>query len=792
MKNRLFFTILLQFLIAPLPLLAQATAFTYQGRLLDRNEPANGGYDLRFTLAATPTNGNYIGNPLEMAPIPVSNGLFTVTLDFGEGVFNGASRWLEIGVRTNGSSGAYTTLNPRQALMAAPHAIFANTASNAAVASSLVPGAAVVLNGAGITNLNGASIQAGTVNSNALDVGTRAQLALAGIGGESGLGNSITNGGNVSSLMWTTNTYSWSNFLYTTLTLTGCTNAGANGIYYARGTLANPSNMPPVESSFTWTNASGYQLIWDVALILDYFYVLYDPATNLLYGASGTDYSDWPNGSMEVLVYPTGAATGAKFTAPGGTNAVATSAYLTLRTDNTPTSLVVSNGGIVASSFAGDGTLVSNTVPNGYLGVLAAAGDTRVSQGAVFKQEFNAPPMGICTWPAFLTGISDSQVRELADALYTNHLVELGWKLIQLDGGWQGGTNWGAKDSGRDTNGLLAYNTSKFLDWTNTLKYLSDRGIALGLYHEMTKGNEGMVLKDHYEQDAAMLKAWGVRYMKIDEGSKRAEDRFAEFAAFRTAADAIDWHPFVMNGGLGPTNLNAQFPLVLNAGRMGLDGDLYIQDAHTPQQNLALLLNHFQHAMTFLSVFSGINRCKDMDFLTLSRLSDTNQMATALSLWAIGPSILMIDKITNSILPLITNKAFIAVHQDPYGIAGRQIATNADSEVWYRPLVDGARAVCVINKSPVSQTNTLALSSLGITPQPNEFWTVHSVWDNSVIGYVTNNVSVSVGRYRANLLMVTPNRPGATVFALPTTNTPPVGVISTLKTDGTHLYWKPD
>ena len=48
--------------------------------------------------------------------VAVSNGLFTVTLDFGANTLPGADRWLELGVRTNGSSAAFTTLSPRQQL----------------------------------------------------------------------------------------------------------------------------------------------------------------------------------------------------------------------------------------------------------------------------------------------------------------------------------------------------------------------------------------------------------------------------------------------------------------------------------------------------------------------------------------------------------------------------------------------------------------------------------------------------------------------------------------------------
>jgi len=39
----------------------QGSVWMYQGQLSDRNQPANGLYDLRFRLADAPTNGNYVG-----------------------------------------------------------------------------------------------------------------------------------------------------------------------------------------------------------------------------------------------------------------------------------------------------------------------------------------------------------------------------------------------------------------------------------------------------------------------------------------------------------------------------------------------------------------------------------------------------------------------------------------------------------------------------------------------------------------------------------------------------------
>ena len=67
-------------------------AFTYQGQLNANGGTANGLYDLRFQVWGALTNGNLIAGPLTNSATGVTNGLFTVTLDFGPGVFTGRSR----------------------------------------------------------------------------------------------------------------------------------------------------------------------------------------------------------------------------------------------------------------------------------------------------------------------------------------------------------------------------------------------------------------------------------------------------------------------------------------------------------------------------------------------------------------------------------------------------------------------------------------------------------------------------------------------------------------------------
>lgn len=119
---------------------AQVTAFTYQGRLNDGDKPATGIYDLTFWLYSATTGGSPARGPETHASVPVSSGLFSVTLNFGDKCFDGTPYWLEMAVRTNGESG-FTTLSPRRPLSPAPYAIYATTAGEArTVAASNVVG----------------------------------------------------------------------------------------------------------------------------------------------------------------------------------------------------------------------------------------------------------------------------------------------------------------------------------------------------------------------------------------------------------------------------------------------------------------------------------------------------------------------------------------------------------------------------------------------------------------------------------------------------------------------------
>jgi hypothetical protein len=160
--------------------LAQGTAFTYQGQLLTANGPAQGLYDLTFALYNAGTGGTQVGSAVQTNGVLVTNGLFTVMVDFGSGLFNGTTYWLQIGVRTNGAA-SFAALAGRQQLTPTPYAIYAEGASATGLLGTIPsgdlggtygnpvnlnnPGNSFTGNGTGLTNVN-AGLLGGLASSN--------------------------------------------------------------------------------------------------------------------------------------------------------------------------------------------------------------------------------------------------------------------------------------------------------------------------------------------------------------------------------------------------------------------------------------------------------------------------------------------------------------------------------------------------------------------------------------------------------------------------------------------------
>ena len=163
-RTTLFAHAVILVLLGATAALGQTTSFVYQGRLTDGGTAANGNYDLQFALWTSLAGGTQVGSTQNLNTVAVSNGVFTVSLDFGANAFPGASRFLEISARPTGSS-SFTTLTPRQPITSTPYAV---RSLNAATADSIP--ASGVPSGSGNYIQNSSSPQ--TSNFNITGIGT--------------------------------------------------------------------------------------------------------------------------------------------------------------------------------------------------------------------------------------------------------------------------------------------------------------------------------------------------------------------------------------------------------------------------------------------------------------------------------------------------------------------------------------------------------------------------------------------------------------------------------------------
>lgn len=116
MTQRILYIVAIVASISPIAAHAD-TAFTYQGELRQNGGLADGPFNMDFALWDAASGGSQVGETIMIDGVQVTEGRFTVELDFGAESFDNSGRWLEIEV-------AGDTLLPRQPLTPTPYAIY--------------------------------------------------------------------------------------------------------------------------------------------------------------------------------------------------------------------------------------------------------------------------------------------------------------------------------------------------------------------------------------------------------------------------------------------------------------------------------------------------------------------------------------------------------------------------------------------------------------------------------------------------------------------------------------------
>lgn len=176
----------------------QPSAFTYQGKLADGASAASGTYHMQFSLYNAVSGGTQIGSTITNTSVVVTDGVFTVQLDFSPAApfAAGADRWLEVAVKKP-QDAAFTTLVPRQPITSSPYSLRTISASFADSLSPACVGCVAIGQGgtgastaaAARTNLGVAATSGGLGQFAST---TSAELAAL-ISGETGSGGLVFN-----------------------------------------------------------------------------------------------------------------------------------------------------------------------------------------------------------------------------------------------------------------------------------------------------------------------------------------------------------------------------------------------------------------------------------------------------------------------------------------------------------------------------------------------------------------------------------------------------------------------
>ena len=123
------------------------------------------------------------------------------------------------------------------------------------------------------------------------------------------------------------------------------------------------------------------------------------------------------------------------------------------------------------------------------------------------------PTMGWNSWNAFgCHGLTETLVRETADAMVNGGLLAAGYDTLTLDDCWSAVS--------RDASGNLTNDPAKFPSGMKAVgDYIHGRGLKYGIYASIgtttcSGGTAGSL--DHEYQDVAQFASWGVDYIKAD------------------------------------------------------------------------------------------------------------------------------------------------------------------------------------------------------------------------------------------------------------------------------------
>ncbi|MER5475859.1 lectin [Streptomyces sp. NPDC002734] len=360
------------------------------------------------------------------------------------------------------------------------------------------------------------------------------------------------------------------------------------------------------------------------------------------------------------------------------------------------------------------------------------------------------PPMGWNSWNSFGCQITESQVRQAAEAMVSSGMRDAGYKYVVVDDCWF--------DPQRDAQGNLRAHPTKFPSGMKALgDHIHSLGLKFGIYqvpNEKTCAQGGGAFPGatgslgHEAQDARTFASWGVDYLKYDwcSGNGTRDEQVARFAIMRDALRATG-RPIVYS-----VNPNSYHAITGDKYNWGEVADMWrtTEDLLDIWQNgnvnsYPMGVGNVLDVTAPLAAQAGPGHWNDPDMLVVGRPGLTlNESRSHFALWALLGSPLMagndVRSMSADISAVLRNPRLIAVDQDSLGAGGRRVRDDGDTEVFAKELADGSVAVGLLNRGGGTATVSTTAAQIGLS---GSSFTLTDLWTgaNSTSG---GQISASV------------------------------------------------
>ncbi len=358
------------------------------------------------------------------------------------------------------------------------------------------------------------------------------------------------------------------------------------------------------------------------------------------------------------------------------------------------------------------------------------------------------PPMGWNSWNRFQCDVSESLIKEMADALVSSGMKDAGYQYVVIDDCWQ---------VSRDGAGNIVPDPKRFPSGMKALAdYVHAKGLRFGLYSDAgSKTCQGRPGSNGYEfEDARQYAAWGVDYLKYDWCTTDGVDPRIAYTTMRDALRATG-RPIVFS----MCEWGRSQPATWARGVAHLwrtTGDILpcwdcseSWGGHGWSRILDMQVG--------LEKYAGPGGWNDPDMLQVGNpgLSAAENRAH-FSFWALLAAPLMagndVRRMAPEVREILLNKDVIAVNQDSLGRQGRRIRDDGNLEVWSKPLQNGAHAVILFNRGKADATIAVSWQELGL--RHDSAPPVRDLWQKKDLGTVTGTFAAPVPAHDVVMIRV--------------------------------------